>query len=153
MKHLPTIFEKYAKEILAKSPEIETEWEIRNGGDKKILTIKKLDSSGFDVVAECETYGLYPFAGEWHGSAWELWPGDETLLDLCEQFMGFVRSLLCEDSKLEVRFSGSKPYKWVLTYPIEEGTEFQETGLFFYNYFGKKSSKVFQNKHLSRRYE
>ena len=153
MEHLPTIFEKYAKETLASSPEIEAKWEIRDSGDKKILTIKKQHSLGFDVVVECETYGLYPYAGEWHGPAWELGSSDETFLDLCEQFMGFIRSLLCEDSKLEVRYAGSKPYKWILTYPTEEGAEFLETGLFFYNYFGNKSSKVFQNRHLSRRYE
>ena len=75
MEHLPTIFEKYAKEALAASPEIDAKWVIRDGGDKKILTIKKQNSLGFDVVVECETYGLYPYAGEWHGPAWELGPG------------------------------------------------------------------------------
>lgn len=153
MEHLPTIFEKYAKEVLAESAGIESVWEIRDGGDKRILTIKKENTSGFDVVVECETYGLYPFAGGWHGPAWELFSRDETFLDLSAQFMGFIRSLLCEDSKLEVRYTGEKPYKWILTYPLEEGTEFVETGLIFYNYLGKRSSKVFQNKQLSRRYE
>ena len=152
VEHLPTIFENYVTEILANLPELEIEWETLNGGDKKRLKIKKSDPSGFDVIAECETYGLYPFAGEWHGPAWELWPGNETLLDLCEQFMGFIRSLLCSDSKLEVKYAGGSPYKWVLTYPTEEGTEFQEIGLFFYNYFGRRTSKVFQNHHLPSRY-
>lgn len=152
-EHLPTIFESYAKEVLSSIPEINSEWEIKDNGDKKKLTIKRINSTGFDVVAECETYGLYPFAGEWHGPAWELFSGSETYFDLCKQFMGFIRSLLCEDSKLEVRYSSEKPYKWLLTYTTEDGIETQETGLMFYNYFGKKSCKVFQNVHLPRRYE
>ncbi len=151
--HLPTIFEDYARDLLAVCPEISTEWEVEDGGDKKKLTIKKQDSSGFDIVVQCETYGLFPFAGEWHGPAWELWPGDETLIDLCEQFMGFVRTLLSKEASLEVRYSGGKPYKWVLSYETEEGHEDQEAGLFLYNYFGVKTSQVFQNNILPPRYE
>lgn len=125
-------------------------WENLQGGDKKRLTIFKQRDTGFDVVVECETYGLYPFAGDWHGPAWE--PMNERLDELCDEFMGFVRTLLCMDSKLQVMKAGGKPYKWSLTYRTEDGVETQTTGLFLFNYFGPRSKQVLQNDHLPLRY-
>lgn len=67
IEDLPIVFERYAKEILNQYPKISTKWESPSDR-KKRLTIFKKDESGFDVIIEAETYGLYPFAGEWHGA-------------------------------------------------------------------------------------
>lgn len=152
MEDLPSEFERYAKRLLAGYPEVSTKWDSL-AHDGKHLTIFRKDESGFDVVVEAYTYGLYPYAGDWHGPAWELVSKEETCGELCEQFMGFVRSLLCEDSQLEVRYAGSWPYKWRLTYPTEDGFKTEETGLFIFNYFGARSQRIFQNHHLPTRYK
>lgn len=152
MEDLPTEFERFAKRLTAQHPELSIKWEsIARSG--KRLTIFKKDESGFDVVVEAEPYGLYPYAGDWHGPAWDLISKEETYGELCEQFMGFIRSLLCEDSQLEVRYAGSWPYRWLLTYPTEDGFKTEETGLFIFNYFGARSRRVLQNHHLPPRYK
>ena len=149
MNNLPLAFEQHASEILASHPELRTKWEATKTGGRR-LTIYKQDESGFDVVVDAETYGLYPYAGDWHGSAWDLNGNCE---ELCKGFMGFIRSLLCDDSRLKVSYAGSWPYKFVLTYPIEGGFESSETGLFFFDYFGKRTTRIFQNRHLPPRYK
>ncbi len=145
---LPTVFEHYAKELLAKQPQIQAKWEFTEDNGKR-LTICKLDDLGFDVIVEAKISGLYPYAGDWHGPVWEMGANSE---ELCREFMGFVRSLLCEDSSLEVKYAGSWPYKWILSYPLLSGCESLETGLFLYNYFGRRSSRIFKNRHLPPRY-
>ena len=149
--HLPTSFEDFARKKLATSPHISCDWETLNNGDKRRLVIKRQKDNGFDIAVECETYGLYPFAGEWHGPAWD-WFQEESLEEFFEEFMGFIRTLLSKDAMLEVRYSGNKPYKWCLTYETEQGQEKLETGRIFYNYFGSKSTQVFQNDQLPQRY-
>jgi hypothetical protein len=143
------VSEQYASEILLSHPEVRAKWEVTKTGGKR-LTIYKQDESGFDVVVDAETYGLYPYAGDWHGPAWDL-NGDCEVL--CQEFMGFIRSLLCEDSRLEVSYAGAWPYKFVLTFPAEGGLESSETGLFFFKYFGKRSTGIFLNRHLPARYK
>ena len=152
MDDLPTEFERYAKRLLAQYPEISTKWGwLANNG--KRLTIFKQEELGFDVAVEARTDGLYPYAGGWHGPPWEVNSQQETYEHMCEQFMGFIRSLLCEDSQLEVRYAGSWPYKWRLTYPTEDGFMTEETGLFIFNYFGARSRRIFQNHHFPPRYK
>jgi len=151
LEHLPTSFEDFAKKKLATSPHISCHWETLNNGDKRRLVIMRQNEGGFDIVIECETYGLYPFAGEWHGSPWE-WFQEESLEEFFEQFMGFIRTLLSKDAMLEVKYSNKKPYKWFLTYETEQDQEKRETGLFLYNYFGSRSAQVFQNDQLPQRY-
>ena len=130
--------------ILGRFPEVEVHWDDTRRGRK--LTIYRQEDTGFDVVVEAETYGLYPYAGNWHGAPWD--PEDEYWAELCEEFMGFIFSLLCEDSRLEVRYSGEHPYKWKLIYPVEEASLSETTYTLFFNYFGLKSTRVFQNHHL-----
>jgi hypothetical protein len=149
MNNLPMVFEQYASEILARHPEVRAKWEVTKTGGRRLM-IYKQDESGFDVIVDAETHGLYPYADEWHGPAWDLNGNCE---ELCQEFMGFIRSLLCEDSRLEVSYAGSRPYKFVLTFPTEGGFESSETGLFFFDYFGKRSARIFQNRHLPPRYK
>ena len=148
MDNLPILFERYARGILDEYTTIQAKWDSTNQGGRR-LTIFKVDESGFDIMVDAETYGLIPYAGDWHGPAWESSVGTK---DLCEQFMGFVRSLLCADSTLEVRYAGTWAFQWILTYPTEGGFESYETGIFFYNYFGKRRSRILQNQHLPPRY-
>jgi hypothetical protein len=147
---LPETFKLVANALLEQHPHIPVSWE-QKGSDGCRLKISRLSHTGFDVVVEAESYGLYPFAGEWHGGAWELVSKDETEESLCIEMMGFVRSLLCLDSTLEVSFAGGKPYKWTLTYPTTRGTESHTTGLLFYNYFSSRSVRRYANEHLPQR--
>lgn len=147
MESLPDYFYVKANEKLKQHSELRFEWSHEDS--KKILKIFKNSDDGFDIKIECETYGLYPSVDGWHGAPW-----DSNVMefeDMCQDCLGFIRSLLCTDSKLIVSYSNDKPYKWVLCYPFEDDTYEDETGLFFFNYFGRKSKMDFQNHSLPPR--
>ncbi|MCB0408113.1 MAG: hypothetical protein KDD34_07920 [Bdellovibrionales bacterium] len=151
MDSLPEIFFRKASDILKQYPELSFEW--NESSEKKTLKILKNENSGFDIEVECETYGLYPSADGWHGAAWDSTTPNTTFEELSEDCLGFVRSLLCSDSKLTVLFSNGKPYKWILSYPIDGSIVDDETGLILFNFFGKRTRVEFQNKVLPSREE
>ncbi len=149
-EHLPAVFERCAREVLLREAGLRHDWVI--GGDTSKLVIPKADEAGFTVEAQAETYGLYASAEGWHSGAWEPTSRKETLEELCSEFLGFVRTLVSSDAELEVRYAGGTPYKWTMTYGVEGGAESESTGLLFFNYFGRRSTRVLRNQHLPPRY-
>lgn len=154
---LPEAFEHHARAILADHPALNARWKTISKGVGRELLIPKRDSTGFDVRVEAELDGLYPFAGAWHGAAWELSPSDTRATDtrtaeLCVEFLGFIRTLLCEESSLRVHYAGRWPFKWELFYETEDGRQSETCGLLLFNYFGRRSVQEFENHHLPRRY-
>lgn len=107
---LPEVFFEKASVLLAAHPALGHEW-ISDASGKRTLKIPAADADGFDVEVQAETYGLYPFAGGWHGAPWDANSPDMTLDQICEDCLGFVRSLLCGDSSLTVFYSNGHPIK------------------------------------------
>lgn len=71
---------------------------LKESGRQLELCVRGSDN-GFDVGAMVETYGLYPWAGSWHGAPWEptaKWPSEA----LCREFLGLKRRLLSPDGRL-----------------------------------------------------
>jgi hypothetical protein len=149
-EHLPTVFERYARDVLARENCLRHQWATSPG--KSRLIIPRANESGFTVEAQAEMYGLYASAEGWHSAAWELTSQQEALEDLCSQFLGFIRTLLSPDAWLEVRYAGQTPYKWTMTYGVEGRMESESTGLLLFNYFGERSTRILQNEHLPARY-
>ncbi len=147
---LPDTFFEMAQGIMARHSALEHEWTSEPSG-KRTLKIPAAGPTGFDVVIEAETYGLYPYAGEWHGAPWDSNMPRMSFAEICEDCLGFVRSLLCTDSSLQVSFSNECPYRWVLSYPVEGRQVSDRTELLVFNYFGRRSVRTFQNEQLPRR--
>lgn len=150
MKNISEVFFEMAADRLSSHPSLQYRWED-GGRGKRILTIPKIDVTGFDIRIECESYGLYPFANGWHGAPWDMNTPNVTLEESCEECLGFIRSLLCPDSSLTILYSGEMPYKWILRYPTVRGPVNDETGLLLYNYFGRKHNIILINRHLPSR--
>jgi hypothetical protein len=144
---LPDTFFEMAQQITARYPALAHEWTSEPSG-KRTLRFPAASSTGFDVVIQAETYGLYPYAGDWHGAPWDYNTPKMTFAEICEDCLGFVRSLLCSDSSLEVCYSNERPYRWVLIYPLAGQRISDRTGLLLYNYFGRRSARTFQNEQL-----
>jgi hypothetical protein len=147
---LPDTFFRMAKAVLDGNPQISHQWSSGHRG-KRTLSIPKADDRGFDVTIECETYGLYPFADGWHGAPWDINTPKMSVEEICQDCLGFVRSLLCADAKLTVHYSNNRPFRWVLTYPFGGRPVSDRAGLFLFNYFGRRTTGEFQNHHLPRR--
>jgi hypothetical protein len=126
------------------------DWQTR--GPKTVLLVPAASPSGFDVQVESESYGLYVYADGWHGAPFEVGPLTQTPHETAESCLGFVRTLLCEDSSLLVTYAGRKPVRWVLTYSTEAGLEREETGLLVFNFLAPRTQLTLVNKHLPTRY-
>jgi len=152
MTSLSDTFFRVASARLAEYPNLKHQWTGPGKDGKRVLRIPKADDYGFDVAIECESYGLYPFADGWHGAPWDAPHNAKTTNDeVCEDCLGFVRSVLCPDATLTVWYTSGKPYKWILNYPWTNKRANDETGSLFFNYFGRREKRMFQNRHLSSR--
>jgi len=152
MAVLPDAFFQLAKEWLATHPHLSHEWCGPEKDGKRILRIPKLDNTGFDVEIQCETYGLYPFCDGWHGAPWDA-PHDSktTCEEICADCLRFVGSTLDSNATLTVWYASGKPYKWVLSYPWGGQRTHDDVRSLFFNFFGRREQRMFQNRHLQSR--
>jgi hypothetical protein len=147
---LPDTFFEMAQRVIANYPALAHQWTCEPSG-KRTLKFPAASATGFDVTIEAETYGLYPYAGDWHGAPWDCSTPRMSFAQIAEDCLGFVRSLLCSDSSLQVFYANERPYRWVLNYPFEGRRVSARTGLLVFNYFGRRSVRAFQNQQLRPR--
>jgi hypothetical protein len=147
---LPDTFFEMAQQVIDRHPTLVHAW-ISGPSGKRTLTFPAASPEGFNVTIQCETYGLYPSAGSWHGAPWDVNTSGMTISEICEDCLGFVRSALCTDSSLEVWYSNKRPFRWVLSYPLEGRLVSDRVGLLVFNYLGRRSVRRFQNSHLPPR--
>jgi len=116
--------------------------EIKSEKDRDILCIPPQSEHGFPVELECMDYGVYPSAEGWHGGCWDVtvWKPKDLEASLRE----FLNSLVT-DAELKIYYSGAKPYKWVLHHTFEGQRVADETGLLFFNWFGRRSNETKRN--------
>ena len=119
---------------------------------KAVLLLPAASQSGFEVRVECETYGLHVYADGWHGTPFEMGAVSSTPEATAENCLGFVRTLLSEDSSLLVTYAGSKPIRWQLRYKTDVGEEQEEVGLLVFNFLAPRTQRTLVNRHLPPRY-
>ena len=150
MPQLIDAFRALAEPRLSEEHHLAHEWQKLTS--KTVLLVPAGSTTGFDVRVECETYGLYVYADGWHGAPFEVGSLTSTPEETAENCLGFVRTLLSEDSSLLITYAGSKPIRWRLTYATETGQEQEETGLLVFNYLAPRSQRTLVNRHLPARH-
>lgn len=71
---------------------------------------------------------------------------------LVRDAFGLVRDLLSPAMRLREWRAGNVPYRWVLEVQVADGWRSEQTmGLLFWNYFGRRSERVYQNRQLPAR--
>ena len=67
--------------------------------------------------------------------------------DLVRSVLGLVRDLLSPAMRVREQCAGGEPFRWHVEMLQDDGTWQVETttGLFFWNYFGKRSERIYQN--------
>ena len=142
-------FEKLAHHYFAQEPNIEKT--LNRQKSKITIEIPKKSASGFDVGAAVEIYGIYPWAGQWHGAPWEPmkhWPTEK----VCRDFFGFLRTLLSNDAQLRCIYRHRRLRKASVYLRNKEGWRlFEETGYFVIP-LGDRKEEIYQNDHLPPRY-
>jgi len=142
-------FREVAEPVLARHPAIRFEWVSHRKGGGYTLRVFKNSPTGFDVGIEVQTYGLYPFGGDWHGSPWDITTPGTSVVAMCGYALGLVRALLSTDMRLRVRQAGGRPYKWGVEAATPTGWRLhEESGLIFFRYFSARTDQYFQNEQL-----
>jgi len=131
-----------AQSFLESSSALKHSWRT-SGSGAKTLTIDAVGDSGFPVELVFEEYGVYPYAGDWHGAPWDctVWTGEQ----LAAANREFLQSVYSPDGFLDVYYAGNNPYRLILHHRFEGAWVNDETGLIFFNWFGKRSRRTLRN--------
>jgi hypothetical protein len=149
---MPQLIDAFRELAEARLSEGHVAHEWREMESKTVLVVPAESDSGFEVRVECESYGLYVYAEGWHGAPFETGPLTPTPSDTAGNCLGFVRTLLSEDSALQVTYAGTKPIRWRLTYATDTGTEQEDVGLLLFNYLAQRTQRTLVNTQLPARY-
>lgn len=143
-------FRDVAVPVLARHPQLCVVWENLPDGEAYKLRIPKSSPTGFDVGVEVQTYGLYPFGGDWHGAPWDITTPGASVTEKCRHSLGLMRVLLSTDTRLRVRYAGGRPYKCIVEMATSTGWKvYEDVGsLFFFRFWTARSEQLFQNDKL-----
>jgi hypothetical protein len=151
MNRDPTLcrsFVRQAKEALSHYPQIKHEWSIDADEDHCILDIPEECDSGFPITVEVYPDEIMVIASGAHTNLHLDGNPDE----LAAHALGLVRDLLSPAMRIRERLAGGEPYKWAFeSFRDGEWITAEWIGLFFYNYLGKKTEKIYQNSILPAR--
>jgi hypothetical protein len=127
---------------LARHPELLHVW--RDDGS---LTFPPTADEGFEVSLHPNACAITVFTGVgWHHAL----DGEPT--EAVEQALGLTRDLLSSDCRIREGCAAGQPYRWTLE-RRESETWLPEstTALLFWNYFGRRSERFYQNNQLPGR--
>lgn len=143
-------FVRHAKEFLAEFPQVRHDWVIHTDDDYCVLTIPKETGSGFPVTVEVNPSEIMVMAGGAHREYELRYNKDPD--KLVAEVLGFVRDLLSPVMRIKEYSADGKPYQYAFqVYHNEPWITEEWIGLFFRNYFGKRSDKIYQNDILPAR--
>lgn len=131
-----------AGRLLAGHPDLRHEWQPN--GD---LVFPAVSEQGFEVTLQPDGHGVIVFTGVgFH----EHVVGDPR--DAVQQALGLARDLLSPDMRIREQQAGGRGYRWTLDRRDASGwTRESTTGSLFWNYFGRRSERVYQNAQLTGR--
>ncbi|HDS00880.1 MAG TPA: hypothetical protein ENO22_03875 [candidate division Zixibacteria bacterium] len=143
-------FIDYGKELLSKHPDLPHEWKINRDKPRAELKFPRQSVSGFDVVIEAKSSEITVRTGELGHEHFE--PEEGPPVYLVESVFGYVRDLLSPDMRLREKLAGNKP-RWAAVESFDETNWNPESvfGLVLWNFFAKKSEKIYTNQQLPGR--
>lgn len=142
---MENIFYSYISELIKDHTNLHVEWRNNN----KEIVFKKKDENGFDItIQDNETFIYIETEPGYHWHFDNKKDKKQTLSEV----MGLVRDLLGPNMRIREILSNGKPRKWITEcYINNKWISDGETGLLVWNYLGKKSEKIYQNKILEPR--
>jgi len=139
---LQEAIEAVGNDFFSAYPQVPHLWDI--GGEGFDLSIEVENESGFSIfvdliedeaVIHCESAHQHIF-----------WPEEEDAHDYAKRIYGLIYDYLTTETRLREVYSGKNPYKYIIEQRVDSHWEKEDTmGLLFFNYFGKRSEKIYQN--------
>jgi len=127
--------------VVMATPEIPHLW--REGA----LVFPSSRDGGFEITIQPEASGVVVFTDVGLHIHLDASP-DEAVQDA----LGLVRDLLSPDMRIRELRAGGRGYRWLLERRESNGWLCEaKTGLFLWNYFGRRGERVYQNQQLPGR--
>lgn len=135
-------FIAYGKRMFSQHPDIPHSWSIDDDEDHCILDIPKKINDGFDITVEVAPDEISLFCEGFH----EHFPLEGHPDDFANNHIGFLSDLLTPLMRLREHIAGASAYKWTLECLEDEiWVPERTTGLVFFNYFGRRRERIYQN--------
>jgi len=137
---------RQAEAILVHYPGLAHRWEEIPGGIR--LAFPTTSANGFEVAVEAQKRGLLVSGHGFH-THFEWQP---TAAEAVADALGLVRDLLSPATRVRELRAADRPYRWELQVRDGIGWRTREmTVLTFWNYFGRRSERIYQNETLEPR--
>ena len=149
-RDLRTLLSRRAEEILEDHPGL-GHVESDDEQESVTLTFPRQTEGGFDVIVEATPEEIILFA---HGAHVQFdRPYDEENPETqVEEALRLARDLLSPAMRIRERCAVGKPYRWYIEYLDDMQSHAEhETGLLFWNYFGRRSEHIYRNYTLPNR--
>lgn len=141
------ILREYAAKTLEVFPSLSHRWAEHALGLS--LQFPAQAPKGFDVEVTADDRGFAVYAGGFHTHFDE---GEDAKVQV-EQAFALARDLLSTGMRLRELCAGNQAYRWILEIASNEGWQTDEKmGLLIWNYFGRRSERVYQNDQLPPRF-
>jgi hypothetical protein len=138
-------FVELAKAAFAKHPEIEHCWSIDADGEHCSLEIVGIGSPGFDITGEAYPDEVTIYAEGFHDHHMVTEPLD----DYVHEILGRLRDMLSPAMRIREQLSNDRSFRWHLENLVDGQWHSESTcGLIFWNWFGRRSEKLFMNCNL-----
>jgi hypothetical protein len=142
-----TALRRRGESALASYPDLAHEWQEDAGNTT--LRFPARSDDGFDVELSASASGILFGAGGFHTHFDEPDNMERQVIDA----LGLARDLLSTGMRLRELRAGGLPYRWILELATVTGWQTnQVTGLLFWNYLGRRSEAIFQNRQLPARF-
>jgi len=143
-------FVTLAQASLATNPEVKHTWSIDADEDHCILDIPPYSDTGFSITIEVFPEEITVSMGGPHEHFRREGMSPEELVG---SVLGLTRDLLSPAMRLREQRAGGSAFQWHVEALQADGTWLAEatTGLLFWNYFGKRSERIYQNDVLPSR--
>ena len=141
-------FVKRARELFQDNPRAKHSWSVDADEDHCILDIPEQAAEGFSVTVQAFADEIILSAGGAH-CHFDAKAGIESCV---ETVLGLVRDLLSPQMRVRELRSNNRPYRWYIeVWNGEQWLAEEEYGYFFWNYFGRKAERHYQNHVLKSR--
>lgn len=134
-------FHNYISDCIKNEKSIDYEWKK----DNTEIIFKKKDENGFDVIVRLENDIIYLGSEKNYHEHFHI-KQFKDIEKTIEFVMGLVRDMLSKNMRIKEISSNGKSYKYLLQQFHKNKWETESSdGLLFWNYFGKRSERIYSN--------
>ena len=140
------LFAELAREFVAEHLQLPSTTRVIVDSDSARLEVPSVDENGFSVTLAVSNSELTLHTDRGFHEHFDI---ERDIEGFFRQILGLTRDILSPEMRLRELRSNDRPYRWFLeAYDGSEWVQEFEMGLLVFNFFGKRSHRIFQNRIL-----